>query len=418
MNYRIWILEELIEKYESRKAPEAGGRRQRIALRMEKERAVAQRMESAEEKERFLEALDQLKTQGLIDYSWVKFEKGNLVERIWLIEEAESLAECFRLLGRAPKERRLAALKAMLIRCAGQMKSREELYDFLQEMAQLIEEKRRLPRFFSFDERLNEEILLCLACLADNREEIQERVFSVRLLGDSKAFEKRVKARLVSILRYVTPEKEEKPSDEELLRARGLVKWPEILEFTGDIKIVLRNGRRVDYGGLEQGAYINSQTVLETEGIDLEGINRVMFIENKANYIWYITHEKKADELALFHGGCYSPVKGTWFQKLRTAGDQRTAGREPISYYHWSDIDAGGFRIFTRLQGNIVPELQPYRMDCQTLKKYRDKGISLGGKAYRQLLEKMAEEERYGIFKEVIQAMLEWDMRLEQENLI
>ena len=38
----------------------------------------------------------------------------------------------------------------------------------------------------------------------------------------------------------------------------------------------------------------------------LNSVNRVLFIENKANYLDYISRNKKLDELVLYHGGFYS----------------------------------------------------------------------------------------------------------------
>lgn len=42
-------------------------------------------MEDPDEKHHFLGVLKELKDKGMIDYSWVKYETGNLVDKIWLI---------------------------------------------------------------------------------------------------------------------------------------------------------------------------------------------------------------------------------------------------------------------------------------------------------------------------------------------
>ena len=65
-----------------------------------------------------------------------------------------------------------------------------------------------------------------------------------------------------------------------------------------------------------------------------------MTIENKANYISYINGMTAEDELVIYHGGCYSPIKGRW---LRLIAEE--AEKSKIQVFHWSDIDLGGFRI-------------------------------------------------------------------------
>lgn len=89
-----------------------------------------------------------------------------------------------------------------------------------------------------------------------------------------------------------------------------------------------------------------------------------------------------------------------------------------ISYFHWSDIDLGGFRIFARLKQNIVPELKPYRMDIETLRSHRDRALPLCGESYRRKLEALLGDPEYRIFHSLIEEMLRSGLRLEQEQLL
>src|SRR5690606_21024339 len=68
----------------------------------------------------------------------------------------------------------------------------------------------------------------------------------------------------------------------------------------------------------------------------------------------------RQDGLVVFTGGMPSPA---W-----VAGFIRLTGNLPHStlFYHWGDIDVGGFRIAARLQEVAVPigsSLQPWLMD-------------------------------------------------------
>ena len=147
----------------------------------------------------------------------------------------------------------------------------------------------------------------------------------------------------------------------------------------------------------------------------LKGVQQIIFIENKANYIWYLSHEKKEDELVVFHGGCYSPIKGVWFQKIYESSRSQM---EKVNYFHWSDIDVGGFRIFCRLKEKIIPQLQPYKMDVATLMDFKESALKIETPSYKTRLKNMRNDSTYIEFWQVIDIMLEFDIRLEQEKII
>ncbi len=67
-------------------------------------------------------------------------------------------------------------------------------------------------------------------------------------------------------------------------------------------------------------------------GLKIKNAKKIIFIENKANYINYIQNTKKSDEFVVYHGGMYSPIKGEFFKKLYEVAKN-------IEFYHWSDID-------------------------------------------------------------------------------
>jgi hypothetical protein len=406
MNYQTWILEKLIEKYETRK---------KVVFRMKDESDLEQALEHAEEKEQFFAALDVLKQKGLIDYSWVRFEIGNIVERVWLVLNEEKIRESYRILSRIPKGDIIGVLSESLTNSINQMKPvGNEIQSFFERQLELMEQSLSIPRFFTEKKDLNEDIIKCLVYLSLNNQEIHERVLSSLLYNNSKHFERNVKGKVLSVLRAINKGKGEELSDEELLREKGLVKWPEILEFTGNIAVRLKQGGIIDFSMQTYGAYINSLTVEIVDIVNLFGIRKVLFIENKANYVSYIAQDKKEEELVIYHGGCFSPVKGRWFKKIYEACIQHG---EQVKCYHWSDIDVGGFRIFSRLKTEIVPSLEPYRMDIETLEQNRDKGMPMK-EPYRKLLEEMRDDQRYQDFNNLIDRMLEWNIRLEQEQLL
>lgn len=416
MNYEKEILKRLIEKYEKSRAFTTGIFAKRIALTAIQESWIQERMERPDEKRLFLNSLDDLKRDGLIDYSWEKYEEGNLVKKIWLIPDEKAIRVCYGRLGCTPAKEKADELFKRIGEYLQELNSESPLSHFLKISMEELEKRRRIQGFFTEDQKLNEDILKCLIYMEQNQEEQMERLMSAGLYGDSKYFEKHVKRKVLSILRYIKQkESEDVLEDEELLREKGIVRWPEILEFTGRIVVCLNDGDVIDYCTQKYGAYINSETVKQISEVIPEQIRRVMFIENKANYIWYVTHEKSDDELVVFHGGCYSPLKGKWFQKIYVGCQKQ---KEKIQYFHWSDIDVGGFQIFRRLQRNIVFELEPYKMDVNTLEKYRDDAIEIKSASYLKKLSELGQNLEYACFRDVIFVMLKYHIRLEQEKIV
>ena len=144
-------------------------------------------------------------------------------------------------------------------------------------------------------------------------------------------------------------------------------------------------------------------------GLKIKNAKKIIFIENKANYINYIQNTKKSDEFVVYHGGMYSPIKGEFFKKLYEVAKN-------IEFYHWSDIDIGGFKIFLRLK-NIIPELKQLNMDKEHFYSKQDywKKMSLD---YRNKLIKLRELEDFNVFFDVIDEMLKCDCKLEQEAFL
>lgn len=416
MNYEREILARLIEKYEKSKAYTTGIFTRRIALSIPAERWLQERMEAPDEKKELFCTLAQMKREGLIDYSWQKFEKGNLLEKIWLVPDEGAIRNSYKRLGRKPAREGAKALCEMMGAYEKQLDPESAFYHFLEDYRDELKEKGHIRRFFTDDMECNEAILKCLVYMDGNQDEQMERLMSSALYKDSKYFEKNVRAKVLSILRFLKRKgNEEVPEDEELLREQGIVRWPEVFEFTGPLTVELTDGSRIDFSAQRYGAYINSETAKRIKRIHPRCVHRVMFIENKANYVWYIAHERAEDELAVFHGGCYSPMKGRWFKKLyEGCRDQK----EPVKYRHWSDIDLGGFRIFHRLKKQIVPELAPWRMDRETLLAFQDEAMPIDSEAYLESLKLLEADPEYECFKEVILQMTEDRIRLEQEKII
>lgn len=145
------------------------------------------------------------------------------------------------------------------------------------------------------------------------------------------------------------------------------------------------------------------------KNLKIKNADRIIFIENKANYIDYIQNKKRDNECVIYHGGMYGPIKGQFFKNIYKVAKNS-------EFYHWSDIDIGGFRIFVRLR-KIIPNIKPYKMDKKAFYSKKEYWKEIDEK-YKSQLVKMREKEEYECFYDVIDEMLENNSKLEQEAFI
>ena len=413
------VLNLLLDRYERSKWFFEGFSKQRVLMRASDVPEISALEENADAWRALLDALKRLKQESVVDFSWVRFETGHLVDEIWLVTQVEAVSKAYSLAGRKPKADGLLELEHQICDALPEFRERSDLKCFLEECLETVRLRRRMPRFFSEDSVLNGDILKFLAVAdaagsqSDSDEgDMMERVVSTRLYGDSKYFERFVKGKVLSVLRYLDTEE---LSDDQLLLQRGVTRWPQIFEFAGAVDVVFDDGSIVSYAALRDGAYINSETLRRVISVRFGDLRRILFIENKANYVDYVLHRRQSDELVIYHGGVFSPAGGRWFSLLSEA---RRLYCPSAACFHWSDIDLGGFRIFVRLRNTYFPDLIPFLMDADTLRKNREMCMSISGNAYRQKLERLLQNPDYSVFYSAIQLMLQENIRLEQEALL
>ncbi len=402
MNTKEIILNKLLDKYEKSKSYTETVNR-KIAVKMSNIKEY--KVEDYEQRELWNSVLLDLQQKELIGFKWEKFEVNNIIEEVWLIKE--NIPQVYEELGRLnPKK----GYKIILGRIQNCKFSQEWLKNFQNDMIQYMTEKQKENALLPLEK--SSEIIKALKeidkmLIKSKNPMILKRVFSIKCYNDSKYFERNIEKNVTRILKkYLCLER---LKEDEILSEVGIVKYPEIIEFCGDIKCIIK-GREVKYSSITDGSYINGIAIENIDRVEIGcNINKIIFIENKANYINYI-QSKKDNELVIYHGGFYSPIKGEFFRKIYNSSKN-------IECFHWSDIDIGGFEIFTRLRDNIIPELKPIKMDIDTLLEYKNRAI-LFDTGYHDELTKLKADKKFEIFWDVIDYMLENNVKLEQEAII
>ncbi|WP_130837788.1 Wadjet anti-phage system protein JetD domain-containing protein [Lachnoclostridium sp. Marseille-P6806] len=456
-NWTKFLLNQLLDVYERSSYFRTGIYSRRLLYKASTADDLMRRMEDPDEKRNFLLILRELKERGILDYSWMKYEEGNIVEAIWLSPDESSIQAAYGMAGRRPMKSVLEKVEILLsenIEILLRQKEdtplprRESILHYLETQQTALVRKKKLPYIFTEDLDYDARLIRFLMLLSDNQDLQMERVISAKLYGDSKYFERQMKSRVVSILRRIRKERLNKTdsaeldggtsessgdelSDEDLLLEYGISRWPEIYELCGNLSVELDNGSVLSYENEKYGAYLNSDTVRHIRRVIAKGISNILFIENKANYVWVVRQltdhsrmvysDNRTERalagignglLVIYHGGCYSPMKGRLFRSIVLACPPTT------SVWHWSDIDVGGFRIFLRLQSEIATGVRPFLMDLDTLREYESVAMPITSNQYLAILAEMHADDEYGIFHSLIEYMIQKKIRLEQENEI
>jgi len=227
----------------------------------------------------------------------------------------------------------------------------------------------------------------------------------------SKVFERIYQGAVIEALKY-SPQYDEGMSDDEILAAHGILSYFQTLEWKGAVEYCLtdRNGtaseEKIDTSSNYYGTVLNAQTLEHAVPTLQKGVEKIIVIENKANYE---SMEYDPKVLYIFCHGYFSPKEVRFLQML-----MKTAPNE-IQCYHWGDMDYGGIQIFLYNEKNIFPNLTPWKMDVLS---YEDalkngKGIKLNSEKKKKL-----EALNAGQLEALKQCILESEMEIEQEMLI
>ncbi|MDR1148196.1 MAG: DUF2220 domain-containing protein [Spirochaetaceae bacterium] len=373
------------------------------------------KIENHEERTEINRAALHLAQKDLVDIRWMKGEENHIIAQISLnTETPAAIMDAYTFLGRKPKNTRAGEISARIQVLLESIES-PWIRRFLEDCNESLSKNRSLTGGkLSPDDEERENLFRALRFIDERRdkEELLERVFSIRCFGNSKTFETAIKKRLLEILRRYTGEDDS--TDGELLAFAGIVRYPERFEFRGPLVLRLDDvdgGGRVDFSPLRDGASLS--TLDFTRGrLELPAsLDRILSIENKANYTSYIRQNTANTELVLYHGGQYSPSRGRFFRALAAAMP------ENCSWYHFGDIDYGGFSMLARLRREIHGAVRPFHMDKDELIKYAALTRPVTP-SYAAKLQALTERGELADCRPCLVYMIQNNIRLEQEALL
>ena len=240
----------------------------------------------------------------------------------------------------------------------------------------------------------------CLCAIMSLKEDTLQRVFSAKVFGNSKAFEKHFLNKTVSVIKHYFPyEEEEDPK--HILAQYHILQNPGHLILKGH-GLLEMNGSLLDIEDFSEGLTLSSADVSKISLNSVED-KTILTIENLTTFYQCA----RPDTLVIYLGGYHNSVRSEFLKRVYEKFPNKT-------YLHAGDIDAGGFDILEHLKNKTGIPFHSYSMDYEVLERYKNYTQQLTEND-RDRLKKFLSVPEYA---ETIAYMLEHDMKLEQEQIV
>ena len=382
--YEEIILEKLIDKYERSKGFTGKGkvlRRTTVVIS-----DIFPGYDDEAEYDLFTqvnEAIKELSDKGFI---FPGMNKNGVIKYVELNISMLGSIYCF--LSRTPK----ALTNEQLLHLLTEYENRNLVLSlFCAEQKKRLSENKK-AEFFDGDIVEYENILKAVAMVTGVSEETYIRDFSVRVLGDSKAFEK-IKKKVTGLLfRYG-----DFPQEETILEELNIVKNPGHVYIKGNGVITL-NGQTLDLSALNGDIAISSTLLKNIDLIKVTG-DRVITIENLTTFNSF----SEPGAFVLYLGGYHNSHRRSFIKRIYEQNPDKR-------YLHYGDIDAGGFYILLHLRRKTEVPFEAYHMDIETLRRYSEYTKRLTENDRKRLVALSNSQ-----FAETVNYMLENNCKLEQE---
>lgn len=302
----------------------------------------------------------------------------------------EKLEEAYEYLGKIPKKDINQSVLQLIEKYSRKNEILKSYFD-----AQLERIGINKPiQFFNNDLLELENVLEAVEELMKVNTETYLRDFSVRVFRDSKIFEL-ISSKVVNLL-Y---EFGDFPEKDQILGNLNIIKNPTYVNFKGAGIVTIKN-QRIDLSVLRGDIAISTSILSDIDKIEVIG-KGVITVENLTSFHTF----SEEGMFIIYLGGYHNRIRSKFIKKIH---EQNPA----VLFYHFGDIDAGGFYIFEHLKKKTGIEFKAYKMDVDTLKEFYHYSKKLSDNDRNRLL-KLKDSQ----FNEVISYMLDNNCKLEQEAI-
>ena len=400
MNYSKIILNELLDKLDKRQVKYGGvSVSRKISLENREDVDVFSKYWGDDAylyRDEIDGAIKQLENLGFVRAIYDR--ATSFLIKVVLVEEHAS--EAFSYLGRIPEAVRIAGAINDGQKLLKTLQESTTSYSFLKKMLDNLQSGKSCKQYFkSYDEL--EEIVTAVKVIEENDEEILLRNFSKKKFKDSKFLE-RIGAKLLNI--FNTFGGEVFSSFHELCERYLIVRDTGYAIVKHGLKLSI-NQQEVDLDALGID-FCLSDSAIEQMKITQITRRKVITIENLTTFHYF----DSKDAIVIYLGGYHNAVKRKFLKKLYAFDSQ-------LDWFHFGDIDWGGFEIFMDLTRKTGINFHPIMMSINELRTYRSECAPLTSED-RQRLQRLLNDKDAAIFYSTIEFMLKNGYKLEQESVV
>lgn len=392
-DYKKAILDGLLKKYNNRHAKGIATNRRIILKPTEVYKDYVKNNANISEKQEINEAVSVLDDMGFVTADYLKFSDD--IEKIYLSEGRlgalyEYLKDEYGIVPPSAISKKVHEIVEKYIHTGGIVQK------YCKNILMHIED----PRYLLIPERI-EENLKMFYFLEKNKENLYVREVSMLVYGDSKWFENNNYEEVCTFMRTATGRiREEGERNDAILSFFYVTPAEQEIFIKGNWTIEWEQ-YALDISKFQGGIAVASSDVQNIKNISVNS-KSVMTIENKTSF----QRLKDGDSAMMYLGGFANRHQIGFLKKV-------ISDNPNVRYYHFGDIDVGGFLIHKHLCRETAKKFELYCMGiqqlcdmryCHCLKELTDNDMSR--------LEALMDEEPYS---EVIKYMQKYNVKLEQE---
>lgn len=270
--------------------------------------------------------------------------------------------------------------------------------DFRIKMIQRIKDFKNVNRYLLLEEANDIiDVFRVLEAMHYQKDEVSFRKFSITVLKDSKRLEE-LKNKIVNIINdfyEITFHNED-----ELFSHFNVIKNPGFVYLKGNINIKLYD-QVIDVGALHSPFSLTTENIKILKILSITDVN-ILTVENLTSF--YDLNLKNT--LIIYLGGYHNTLRRELLIKIFSFNKK-------LNFYHFGDIDAGGFYIYQHLVEKTKIPFNLLAMDKETLIKYQKYTKKLTANDRKRLMKL-----REILCKDTIDYMLEHNCKLEQEIVV
>lgn len=386
--YYYDLLEKLISKYERRFLSFSDNVRKITIKFNEKELNDYVSSESYKYRSLIENAVDELVSEKIID---VYYERGKVIDYISL--NRNNIDKAYKELN---KDNILSSWNKYLLSIRnGKSELSQAIYS---KINSLYNERRGIKLYFN-DYKSIEKIIHCIDEIENNKCDILLRDFSTKVFNDSKYLENN----LSTIRKYYNLIDLDSDSDEVFLEKKHIYKNPISVVIKGDAVIKVNN-QIINLKEFGSPLHLYKCAIDNISFLEISS-NKVVTIENKTTFFDYTE-----EGLIIYLAGFPNSMKIDLLKKI-------AIDLPNTNFYHFGDIDLGGFRIYNYLCEQTGIDFNTKYMDINTLIKYKSKLTRIKDDTYFQNLESLKQLKYVSKYSDVVNYMIENRVVLEQEIL-